>query len=76
MKIHIIYLEDEMLLSKANYKDWREIQTKFEAYKASLGPWGEDEIIEYLKEDYSELYIENKEKIMNYFKSKEVELNL
>jgi isopentenyldiphosphate isomerase len=55
MKLHIIYTDNEVLLSKKSYVSWREIQDEFDDYKASLGPWGEDEVVQYLAEEYPAL---------------------
>lgn len=55
MNITIIYLDDDMLISKKKYEVWREIQDEYENYKASLGPWSGEEIIEYLGEEYPDL---------------------
>ncbi len=40
-------------LTKKAYSGWREIQTEFDDYTASLGPWTIDAVIEYLRFDYS-----------------------
>ncbi len=53
--LYIIYTETNVLLSKRSYSSWREIQDQYEAYKASLGPWDEEKVINYLAEGYSEL---------------------
>jgi hypothetical protein len=55
MKLHIIYTDIEMLLSKKTYASWREIQDEFDDYKTSLGPWDDDEVVQYLSEEYSAL---------------------
>ncbi|MBO2650812.1 hypothetical protein [Shewanella algae] len=55
MQITIIYLEDNMLISKENYESWRQIQDEYETYKASLGPWEVEEIIEYLSDEYTNM---------------------
>jgi isopentenyldiphosphate isomerase len=55
MKLHIIYTDNEMLLSKKSYASWREMQNEFDDYKTSLGPWAEDEVVRYLAEEYSTL---------------------
>jgi hypothetical protein len=65
-----------MLLSKESFRGWEEIQEKYDSYKASLGPWDNDETIEYLKEEYPELYIKNEKKIINFLKSGNIELTL
>ena len=42
----LIYLEDCILISKKNYKDWQEIQLEFwRGYKASLSPMTSEEMI-------------------------------
>ncbi|KAB7679407.1 hypothetical protein GBN23_06940 [Plesiomonas shigelloides] len=56
MQITIIHLEDGMLISKENYESWREIQDEYETYKASLGPWEVEETIEYLGDEYANMY--------------------
>jgi hypothetical protein len=55
MQLHIIYTEQDMLLSKRRYASWREIQGEYERYKASLGPWSDDQVVEYLTDEYSDL---------------------
>ena len=55
MQITIIYLKDEMLISKINYESWREIQDEYDNYKTSLGPWSTDEVVEYLNDEYINL---------------------
>jgi hypothetical protein len=55
MQLHIIYTEAGMLLSKRSYASWRDIQDEYQSYKASLGPWGQDEVAEYLTAEYSDL---------------------
>lgn len=49
---HVIYTESEMYLSNRNWKDWREIQDFYDTYKASLGPWPFDEMLQYLEFEY------------------------
>jgi len=53
--MHIIYTENEMILSKKEYESWREIQDEYETYKASFGPWETDEVVQYLAEEYLKL---------------------
>ncbi|NJL55564.1 hypothetical protein HC928_10485 [bacterium] len=47
LSLHIIYLKSQMLLSKKQYSDWREIQDEFIDYVTSLGPWTEQEVIDF-----------------------------
>jgi hypothetical protein len=55
MNITIIHLEDEMLISKKEYQSWREVQDEYINYKASLGPWAAEEVIDYLSDEYASL---------------------
>jgi hypothetical protein len=55
MYLHIIYTQREMLLSKRAYSSWREIQDEYTDYQTSLGPWAEEEVIEYLSDEYPDL---------------------
>ena len=41
-----------MLLFKAGYSDWREIQDEYENYMTSLGPFSVDELMAFLSEQY------------------------
>jgi len=55
IKVTIIYLEKEMLISKKQYSSWRDIQDEYETFKTSLGPWSSEEVISYLNDEYWEL---------------------
>lgn len=55
MELHIIYTETDMLLSKARFDSWREIQDQYSDYKTSLGPWSPGAVIDYLAFDYPDL---------------------
>ena len=48
----IIYTSDAMYLSRQNYAGWRDMQDQFEGFKASLGEWYFDEILEFLEFEY------------------------
>jgi hypothetical protein len=63
MQLYIIYTETAMLLSKRNYASWLDIQDEYRSYKASLGPWEQDEVAEYLSAEYSALSPPAKEQI-------------
>lgn len=56
MKLHLIYTDNEVILSSKPYSSWREIQDEFPTYKASLGPWDGTEAIDYLNNEYSNIY--------------------
>lgn len=51
-KAHIVYCESRMLLDRGQYESWRDIQDAYQDYKASLGPWSEAEILEFLEDEY------------------------
>jgi hypothetical protein len=61
--LHVIYTETDMLLSKRLYASWREIQDRYETYKASVGPWEHPDVIAYLNEDYSDLLPNGEEQV-------------
>ncbi|MFC3153354.1 hypothetical protein ACFOEK_20105 [Litoribrevibacter euphylliae] len=71
MNITIIFLEDSMLISKVEYKSWREIQDEYEGYKASLGPWDADDVVEYLEDEYTDLNPEAKIQVENLLSASE-----
>lgn len=50
--ITIVHTEFGMCLTTTAYSDWREIQSVFDDYKTSLGPFESDELIEYLAVEY------------------------
>jgi hypothetical protein len=56
MKITVVYLGHEMLLTKNQYQSWREVQDEFEEYTASLVPWSAEEVIDYLVKEHSDLH--------------------
>lgn len=41
-----------MLLSKKHYSSWREIQDEYESYMTSVGPFSEEELVDFLSEEY------------------------
>jgi hypothetical protein len=69
MKLHIIYTESEMLLSKKQYESWREIQDEYPDYKTSLGPWAIEETEAYLKDEYSKIYPPASEQVRSFIQS-------
>jgi CHAD domain-containing protein len=54
-KLTIVYLEHGILLTKKHYQSLRDIQDEFKGYKASLGPWRDEEVVEYLAEEYLDM---------------------
>lgn len=56
MQITIIHFEDGMLISKENYESWRQIQNEYGTNKTSLGHWEVEENIEYLSDEYTNMF--------------------
>lgn len=51
----LVYLETGMLLTRKEYRDWRELQTEYwEVYTASLEPMTAGELMEYFQWDLGE----------------------
>lgn len=76
--IHLIYLRPEgMLLSRKQYSDWREIQDEYENYMTSLGPFSEEELLNFLSEQYGDDVAKwgfSREEIRSFMKSDEIVL--
>jgi hypothetical protein len=52
LNIHIIYLDNNIVLTKKNYSCWRQIQDEYPTYKTSLGPWSIEDIIDFFEDDF------------------------
>ena len=76
--LHIVYLRSgSMLLTKKQYRDWREIQDEFEEYQASLGPWSVSEVLDFLGFEYPEDLMETEgERIHQFVESGPEEMKL
>lgn len=55
MRLHIIHTKTATLLSKQVELPWQELQAMVPDYKTSLGPWSQDEVVEYLNDEYKGL---------------------
>ncbi|HWS56784.1 MAG TPA: type II CAAX endopeptidase family protein [Pyrinomonadaceae bacterium] len=76
-RVHLVYLRpDGVLLSKKNYSDWREAQDDHGGYMTSLGPFGEDELVEFLKGEYGDEagWPFSREEIRRFMESRETTL--
>lgn len=51
---HVVYCESRILLDRQRYDSWRDIQDTYSDYKASLGPWSEEEVIEFFTVDFGD----------------------
>jgi hypothetical protein len=63
MQLHIIYTEAGIFLTKHQYASWRNIQDEYSDFKTSLGPWDQDEVIAFLKDEYSKMYPSAEEQV-------------
>lgn len=52
-ELHIIFTDEQVLVSKKTYASWQEVQAEFDDYKASLGPWDAVTTISWLEEEYA-----------------------
>lgn len=53
--LHIIYTRDGVWLSKQAYATWQQVQADYPAYMASLGPWPQAQVADYLDDEYPSL---------------------
>lgn len=53
--LHLIYTRGEMFASKRPWSSWREIQDAYAGYMSTLGPWSDEEMIDYLQDEYPNL---------------------
>ena len=52
-ELHIIFTDEQVLVSKKAYTSWQEVQAEFDNYKASLGPWDAATTVSWLAEEYN-----------------------
>ena len=74
-KAVIIYLEDDMLISKKEYSCWREIQDEYyEKYKANFPPMYCDEIIKFFEDEFmqEENWPISRKRIIEFFNNDEL----
>lgn len=50
--MYIVITENEVIITKQDYPSFREIQSDYVDFVASLGPWLPDEIIDFLEFEY------------------------
>jgi DNA relaxase NicK len=69
MKLHVVYTEDAVLLSKQSDLFWAELQVSIPGYKTSLGPWDQNEVVEYLDDEYKGLEPAASEQVYSFVQS-------
>lgn len=51
--VHVIYLRpDGLIISKRPYSGWREIQDEYADYMTSLGPYTEEDLLDFFEQQY------------------------
>lgn len=54
MKAHYIILKSGVVLRpEQDFAEWRAIQAEYPDFVTSLGPWTEQELLGYLRDDFS-----------------------
>ena len=54
ISLNFIVTDVGIILSKKIYDDWYEVQDDwYDIYKASLGPWSPQDMLDYLDDDYN-----------------------
>ena len=54
ISLNFIVTDVGIILSKKIYDDWYEVQDDwYDIYKASLGPWSPQDMLDYLVDDYN-----------------------
>jgi hypothetical protein len=71
-ELHLIFTEEQVLVSKKAYASWREIQAEYDDYKASLGPWSEEATVSWLGEEYGDLAPSAQQQVEMLLSSNEV----
>lgn len=70
MSLHVIYTRSDLvLLSRREYESWQRIQDEVADYMTSLGPWPAEEVIEFLREEYPDLWPDAAEQVNSFLSS-------
>jgi len=54
--LQIIYTRSALFLSRKAYATWWAIQAEFADYQTALGPWPAEEVADFLREEYPDLW--------------------
>lgn len=71
IQLVLIFIDDDILVSKKTHACWREIQAQYDRSRTSLGPWNEREIISWLDGEYSDLFPAAQQQIEQFLLSGE-----
>ena len=74
-KATIIYLDEDMLLSKKEYSSWKEVQDEYyEEYVTNLVPMSCEQILAFFEEDFKqeENWPFSRKRIIEFFENDEI----
>ena len=74
--MHIVITDKEIILSKQDYRSFREIQKDFFNFVTSLGPWTPEVVIDYLESEYPDISPSPEEQVNALIKSGHFEVRL
>jgi hypothetical protein len=75
---HYILLKNDTILSKKEYKHWREIQDEYYGeFMANLGPWTYKQTIQYFEDDFMDesRWPFSKESLIKFYEGNEMILH-
>lgn len=49
---NLVYCDHRLVLDRRHYESWRAIQHAYPDYKTSLGPWSEEDIVAFFRDDF------------------------
>lgn len=55
MKLHLVYTDSDVLLSKQTDATSHDFEDRYPTFKTSLGPWDPHDVIDFLAEEYANL---------------------
>lgn len=67
----LVFIDDDILVSKKAYACWRDIQAQYDDFKASLGPWSNEDMINWLDEEYGGLFPTARQQVEQFLLSGE-----
>lgn len=74
--LHVVILDDAMLLVKRDVSDWRALQDEFPAYKTSLGPYDLYDVLATLESEWPQIYAARADAVKAFVASDDTTLKL
>lgn len=56
IELVLIFIDDDILVSKKAHAGWRDIQAQYDGFDTSLGPWNSRDMISWLNDEYDDLF--------------------